>query len=55
MIDIEAIDPEAIACVDSGGGWINTERINSQLSLLREKVIAPVDPGGWMPPETFHA
>ena len=39
---------------------INAERINSQLALLQEKVIASVHGGGgggggeWMPPQTFH-
>ena len=36
-----------IASVDPGGGsMIDVERINSQLSLSREKVIVSVDPGG---------
>ena len=59
------IDAEAITFVDPGG-WgegvggrsvIDTERINSQLSLSHEKVIASLDPGegGRRPPETFRA
>ena len=36
-----------INTVDPGGGLtIDMERINSQLSLLHEKVIISVDPGG---------
>ena len=44
MTNIEAID-----IVDPGGGarsTIGVERINSQLSLLHEKMIASVDLGG---------
>ena len=59
MIDTEVINDqhrEAITCVDPGGELtINTERINRQLSLLHEKVIASVDPEGLTPPETFCA
>ena len=43
------IDTEAIASVDPGGRsrlMINTERINSQLSLSHEEAIASGDPGG---------
>ena len=47
------INAEAIDTVDPRG-WgrslIDIERTNSQLSLLREKVIASVDPGGMNAP-----
>ena len=49
---------EVIDTVDPGGGglMIDIDRINSQLSLSCEKVIASADlGGGWMPPETFRA
>ena len=41
------INVEAINTVDPGadGSTINIERIKSQLSLLREKIIAPADSG----------
>ena len=44
---------EAIDTVNPGGGGrsaIDIERINSQLSLLHEQVIASVDLGGRTPP-----
>ena len=53
-VDTEAINDQhkvVITSVDPGGDWmIDTERINSQLSLLCEKIITFVDRGrDWRP------
>ena len=57
MINVEAIDVEVINTVDPGRqSMINIKRINSQLSVSHEKVIASVDGrGDGRPPETFRA